>query len=400
MGKGAEIYFIIHAILIITCVVPEIFSSKFGPKAKIWVMFFWSLFFTIFAGIRWQNGTDWYQYLYHFQYSNFDNIFGQSRDVGGQGNLEWLFLLLNAIVNKLTGEFWVYNTLTAGFIQFTQFFVIKKLCPSRPLLFYCLLMVNDASYFAVRSQLSTGVGLWCYYFYKQYCDYRCGHDVKLFSIRELKKYIRQSSLAQYFVSWYAAYSIHHQSIVLLPMFLAGKVKLNACVYIVLAVVLFGSAQFLQRYVIVFSSFLGGDVGEKALHYTEFVTTGAGEGRGIASMISFLLFAVVFLIVRKREGLAKEEWYNGMLNLYLVWCTIYIVFSGAMGDLVRLSYQFNFARLFLMVAAFECFYRSKYPIKKVLLWMVFLVYVINRWRQLDSWYYFYLANVPYKTILGL
>ena len=103
---------------------------------------------------------------------------------------------------------------------------------------------------------------------------------------------------------------------------------------------------------------------------------------------------------KREGLAKEEWYNGMLNLYLVWCTIYIVFSGAMGDLVRLSYQFNFARLFLMVAAFECFYRSKYPIKKVLLWMVFLVYVINRWRQLDSWYYFYLANVPYKTIFGL
>ena len=410
MGKGAEIYFIIHAILIVTCIIPEVFSYRVHSKMKSWIMFVWSLFFTIFAGIRWQNGTDWYQYLFHFQSCSLDNIFNHYRSVGGEGKLEWLFVLLNAIVNKLTGSFWVYNTLTAGIIQFTQFYVIKKLCPTRPLLLYCLLMVNDTSYFAVRSQLSSGIGLWCYLCYKYYCEYGRFHKVNLMHIGGLWKYFKESKIVHYLVSWYSAYSIHHQSVVLLPMILAGKVKINTYAYmigsVILIIVLFISTSSLnfisslKSYIGSFSTLVGGDVGDKAVHYTEFVTDGGGSGKSISSIIIYLAFAVVFLIVRKRERLVKDEWYNAMLNLYLVWCAIYIVCSGIMNDLVRLTYQFNFARLLLMVAAFESFYRFKNIWIKVLIWIVFVAYIISRYTQLDSWYFFYMANVPYKTIFSL
>ena len=410
MGKGAEIYFVIHAVLIVTCIVPEIFSSRNNSKVKFWIMFLWSLFFTIFAGIRWQNGTDWYQYLFHFQSSSLDNVFNHSRGIGGDGKLEWLFVFLNAIVNKLTGEFWVYNTLIAGIIQFTQYYVIKKLCPARPLLLYCLLMVNDTSYFAVRSQLSTGIGLWCYLYYKYYCEYGRFHKVDLTHVRGFGKYLKECKVIHYLISWYSAYSIHHQSVVLLPMILAGKAKINTYVYtigsIILLMYLFTSTKSVnfinvfRQYVGSFSSIIGGDVGDKAVHYTEFVTDGGGSGKSIASIIIYVVFAIVFLVVRKREHLTKDEWYNAMLNLYLVWCVIYIVCSGSMNDLVRLTYQFNFARLLLMVAAFDCFYKLKNVWIKTFIWIFFIAYIISRYVQLDSWYFFYIANVPYKTIFSL
>lgn len=400
MGKGAEIYFVIHAILIVTCLVPEIFSVNFGNKPKYKIMFLWSLFFTIFAGIRWENGTDWYQYLYHFRYSSFENVFNYSRDFGGDGTLEWLFVFLNALVNKLTGEFWVYNILTAGFIQFTQYYVIKKLCPSRPLLLYCLLMVNDTSYFAVRSQLSTGVGLWCYWFYKQYCDYGRFEHLKMRCIGAWWMYLKNCKLAHFLTAWYAAYSIHNQSVVLLPMVVAGKIRFNTYVYLIVASLVFGFSDFFQTNMKFLSSHVGGAVGAKFVHYTDFVTDGGGGEKGLASVIIYLAFAGVFLVVREKENLVKDEWYNAMLNLYLVWCAIYVVFSGAMSDLVRLSYQFNFARLILMVSAFQFFYKMKYKKMKVFIWIVYIIYIVSRYRHLDDWYYFYQANVPYKTILGI
>ena len=144
--------------------------------------------------------------------------------------------------------------------------------------------------------------------------------------------------------------------------------------------------------------LGGEVGDKALWYSDFITDGAGNARGISSLLIYVFFSIMFLYVRKMQNLIQDNWYNTLLNGYLIWCFIYLIFSSGMNDLTRLAYQYNFARVLLMVNAlvfFESYLKSKGLV--FVLWLFYITYLISRYLQLDSWYFFYDANVPYKTI---
>lgn len=391
MKDGVEIYFIVHAIMLISCIFPEILNTDIQKKYRI--MFCWSLFFTLFAGFRWEIGTDWDQYYFHFTNCSFDNIFNHSRDYGGEGNLEWFYVFLNALVNELFGEFWIYNILTSAFIQFSQFYIIKKLSPMRPLLFYCIFMVGDTSYFAVRSQLSTAIGLWCYYFL--YCYYQ---SIDENSPKSLILYIKNKYIQKHFISWFLSFNVHHQSIVLLPLSIIGRVSINWKLYILILCSGLILIKIFQNYIILVATMLGGEVGDKALWYSDFITDGAGESRGITSLLMYILFSIMFLYVRKKQNLIKDNWYNTLLNGYLIWCFIYLVFSSGMNDLTRLAYQYNFARVILMVNAlvfFESYLKSRGGV--FVLWLLYITYLISRYLQLDSWFFFYEANVPYKTI---
>lgn len=56
-----------------------------GPKSlKKSVMWSLMLMETLFGGLRWQFGGDWDQFYYHFQHTNWSNIFNYVRNSAGR----------------------------------------------------------------------------------------------------------------------------------------------------------------------------------------------------------------------------------------------------------------------------------------------------------------------------
>lgn len=74
------IYIILYSMLLPGILYDAVRKSLSAKKV---VLGFYVLLFTLFRGLRWNTGTDWSQYLWHFQYLNIDNVFSYSRYGGG-----------------------------------------------------------------------------------------------------------------------------------------------------------------------------------------------------------------------------------------------------------------------------------------------------------------------------
>ena len=367
MNSGVEIYFAIH-IAVLATILLDVFP--FSRTVKKWVVIFWCVFFTLFGGFRWQIGGDWAQYYYHFRHSDFSNVFSYMRY--GDRKLEWGFVLLNATVKYLFSKFFIYNLLICGFIQYTRYKVCSILCKDYALTAYCMLTLLAVHYFAKRAELGSAVALWLFIFIKN---------------QEIKKFIPLN---------YLAFIIHHQGLVMAPMYWIGKIKLKWYYFIVLLITVSVSVYFFQDLFINAAAFIGGDVGNVALHYTEYQTEGR-EARGISTLLLNLFFAVVFLWVRKGSGKEKDVWYNAQLNMFLIQTSMYMVFSDGMDDLSRLGTLLIFAKILLLINVIRFAKEKKYTIVQVVAWLFIFVYVGQKVSKLDSWYFFYDCNVPYKTI---
>lgn len=384
MGKGADVYFIING-LILSCVLFEVFHVNTRIKKRI--MLFWSVFLSLFAGLRWGVGTDWEQYYSIFQECNLLNVFSYNRNA--HGGLEWLFVFINAIIKLIFEQFWIYNLIICSFIQFTHYYVLKKICPNRFLLAYCILYTADTSYFAVRSQLGVAISMWLFLILKKAIEDKTNVS-KSINKKHIRDYIK------YFTVCYASFSVHMQSVLFFPIYWIGKIRMKWYICIGLLSSFFILSYVYQDYFILFSHFLGGDLGSKAAFYTGY-EFGEGKGRGVANYLLDLLFLSAFLLVRHNTGKEKNEWYNLLLNIFILQSGILMIFSGGMTDLSRLAMQFALARALLIVSVIDFLDRFQYKLLLMISWAFVLSYLIYRYNGLDSWYYFYDTNVPYRTI---
>jgi phosphate/sulfate permease len=367
MKSGAEIYFAIHFAVLLSLLL-DIFSSD--EKVKRRAILFWCSFFTLFGGLRWQVGGDWEQYYWHFRHSEFSNVFSYIRY--GDRKLEWGFVLLNASIKFLFGKFFIYNLIICGFIQYTRYKVSILLCKDYALTAYCMLTLLSVHYFAKRAELSVAICLWLFIFIKS---------------SKIKKFLPLN---------YLAFIIHHQSLIMLPMYWIGKIKLKWYYFIALLVISSVAVFYFQNLFINTAAFIGGDVSDVALHYTEYQTEGR-EARGVSTLLLNIFLASVFLWVRKESGKEKDFWYNALLNMFLIQTAMYMVFSEGMDDLTRLGTLLLFAKILLIINVIRFAKEKRYTIVHVLAWLFIIAYLGQKASKVDSWYYFYEANVPYKTI---
>ena len=93
----------------------------------------------------------------------------------------------------------------------------------------------------------------------------------------------------------------------------------------------------------------------------------------------------------------DFWYNGLLNMFLVQTGIYVVFSDGMSDICRIGGLLIFAKVLLMLESVLYFkeFGKKWQYFAILAF--YGVYLISKIKSLDHGYYFYLCNVPYRTI---
>ena len=146
----------------------------------------------------------------------------------------------------------------------------------------------------------------------------------------------------------------------------------------------------------FALSMEGDIAEKLYHYTQFETEGKAGASYFAWALNYFLI-MAYIYYRECVKSHKDMWINTLLVMSIAHSCIYIVFSGGMGDLIRLAILFLPAKAMLFVNCFTYFSKSKSFVLKHISLSFLLLYMIYRLTQLCTWYYFEDVNVPYKTI---
>lgn len=372
MGLDVQVYFIIHTVLFL-CIFLDFLHVKKNIRDVVLIIVV--VFITLFGGLRWQTGTDWYQYYNHFMHSDLGNIFSQKKDGTGRF-LEPGFVFVNALIKYIFGTFWMYNLITTGIIQFIRYKVCKTLCGEYALTAYCAMMILSTNYFSIRAGLGMGVALASFYFIQQ---------------RRIKGFLFTNI---------ASYLIHVQGIVMFPFYWIGRIKLNWKVFIIILLSMSSLAYFFQsQFTALASAFGDTSAGSLAMHYAENVET-VSDGsrvRGASTIFMNVVYSVLFLYVRKKKCLEKDFWYNSLLNMFLVQTGIYIVFSNGMSDICRIAGMLIFAKVLLMIESVKYFRElgKKWQCYSILLF--YAIYLISKIKSLDHGAFFYICNVPYKTI---
>lgn len=360
-------YYTIYSFLLIS----TIFEMSNRRTKKV-VMLFWCVFFTFFVGLRWQVGTDWDSYFEIFRASTFDSIFSLDKYGDGRENVEPLYVLLNAIVNETFGEFYIFNLLEAGIIQFSLFYVSRYFTPNTPIITYAFLFIL-IGLFPVRASLSLAVALWGY------------------------KYIREQKLIKFLIILAAACMIHMKTAILFPCYWIGKIKLKWYLFFIiyLSIVML-YVTFQQQLTALVSLFDSSSMADKFLVYTKNETEGFRGLSYIGVGLNVFLMSI-YLYLRKRKILVDTRWHNAILNMYLISLCLYALFSDGMGDLTRLATIFILPQVLLLVSAISYYGHHRVLILKMGAIFFFVLYYIYRIYQETHAYFFEECNIPYRTI---
>lgn len=362
-----EFYYIIHALAFLSIL------FEFGSqRTKKGIMILWGVFFTLLGGLRWQIGGDWDQYLDHYLYSDWNNIFNYDRYGNGIEKLEPGFVFLNALVRHTFGKFYWYNLLVCGFLQFSIYNFCLRYSPKRPLLLYSWIVVAALNYFPVRSGLSVAVIYWAYQF------------------------IQEKKLWRFLLIVAVASLIHAQCLIMLPCYWFGKLKTSFKTFAIIYIIMVVNSYIFKDTFALLTNFIGGELGEKAHFYTEIEKAG-GSNLSYSSWGLNLFFAFVFYQVRAKWNLQKDEWYNTLLNMYLLYMGLFIVFSQGAGELTRLTASVGFSFIILYITTINKLIDSKQKILSIGAIVFYLLYYTYKFSFIGTSAFFEEANVPYKTI---
>lgn len=363
-----EVYYSIYVLVLLSL----LFELK-GHKYKRYVIVFWCIFFTLFGGLRWNMGSDWDQFYYHFQQSSWKNIFSYDRYGNGQELLEPGYVFLNVLVKSLFSKYYVFNTIVCGFLQFTNYKFVYKFSPKRPLLFYGFIVFTSMNFFPVRNGLSMGFVFWA------------------------MMAIYERNIIKFLIFSFLASSIHYQCILIFPMYWIGKIKLNNLVYVaifILVVILRYILENLFRDVIVVSE---GEILEKAEYYSNI--SASGHSASYISWGLFFFFLLNYLYIRNFVKKKYLLWYNTLLNGYMIYVSIFIVFSENMGTLSRLASVVGGTNLILFIYTINFYISRKNEVVKMGAIIFFVLYCCYKMlgvaNSLNG--YFEKVNVPYRTI---
>lgn len=362
-----ETYYYIFTLVFISFV-----FIRSDVKIQKVIMLFWVLFFTLFGGLRWEIGGDWKQYYFHFLNSSWNNIFNYDRYGNGVETLEPGFVFLNVLIKTLFDKFWIYNLIICLIIQLSNYKFSIYFFPKYPLLCHCTLLIMANYIFPVRSGLSLGICIWAYIYLKQ---------------RKILKYALVVAIASL---------IHYQQLILLPLYFLQYVKLKGKYLIIIFISIILLSFVLKKYVVALSLLFSGELGNKMYNYTQEETLGF-LGPSYIGWALNAFFLIIYINIRSRFSLQKDCWYNALINIFIIYNAIFIIFSGGMGDLARLSSSLLPAQCLLLVDAFVKMSRDKVFLVRILSFIFFFSYMLYKIPTIWSGTYFKYNSVPYKTI---
>lgn len=341
----------------------EIFGSglNFSSKKKCYNIAI--ILLILFAGFRWETGTDWDSYLYYYESNSSINdyiYYGEDFEFG--------FRIYNAILKSLFpyGSFTVYLLITSIVIFICQSIFIKKFISPQYLLFglflfYCF-MVDDVCF--VRQNFGRALGL-------------------MSLVYALDKKKNKSFLFAVLASF-----IHVSNIFFLFSYLLINWHISNK-WIVVAIVcsiLLGEVDVLTMVLEQLIGGIGIDMLErKAEGYSGL--SGNHEALGVVdvqsmyymSLLKKLIFIPIFLWLRHKIATTSySRQYNGILNVVVLgYCIYFVTHSNAF--IARMSANYSVLEYVLFAYLFVYFFMRYVRLKLVFV----LVVAVYGYMKMDG-----------------
>lgn len=304
-----KIYLFFYILLFVLAIFE---MTKDLKKYKIVIIFFSFSFLTLFTGLRWETGTDWFSYKELFDTLELDwtfllNVY--SFDLG--------YVILNALVKLVTDNYILFLLIDSIIALSVVFYFLKKYSPNPNISLFVFYNAFFVAQFmgSNRRIISLGAGLFVFYFiYK----------------KEFKKYMLWQTVAFLF---------HRSSIILiLSWFIPHKRFTTKQIFSILFICLIiGIPQLPFKLVGFFgdvlSVFSNNSFVDKILFYSENSDSVISDNTNplilmTLSVIKRSFFIIFYLYIIRKNSDILDPLSDYFLNIYIVGFAIYLLFNGS------------------------------------------------------------------------
>lgn len=362
------IYIVLYSILLWSI----FFEKKSTLNVQTNIIYFFVIVFTLFRGLRWNTGTDWWQFYDVFQLADWDNIFSFSR-YSSETTLEFGYVLINVLIKKLGGNYTFFLLITNFFIlcSYARFSLKQS---STPILLFVNILLT-VQIFPVRLHIATAILLFSF------------------------NYIFERKFIQFLIIVFLASTIHSSAWIFAPVYFLYGHSINIkCVLVFGAIFLIFSNVFnsLLLELIYWTTskftFLGPSIINKLLTYTNYTPDSVGPVR---NSIMSILFSLIFLIFFGRLTITAKESTKTTMNLYFY---IFVIFTIIMRlipfyGLKRLGEYFFIGAPFLLTILINESLKVFHP--RILVYLLFFAYMYYKLYYLMIFYGE--LHIPYYTV---
>jgi hypothetical protein len=353
-------YFIVFLIGVLFAVLDLFAANK---NLKIAMILTYGFIIIIFAGLRWETGTDWENYLTAL--TNVQNV-----DYG-QSGYEFGYELLLRFASSLSNKYTLVLFITAIFIYSFTSGLLKKYSPYP--LFSLLLLLSyslNASGFGYRQDLAIALTFFSFHF------------------------IVEKKLIWYLFFIFLAIMFHQSAIIFLPAFWIARINWNKkslfilISFIVLIKVLIWQ---LSQIVPIFSAMAASKVEIYSDLTPEEKNMNLGDPflilfRGLLNR-SILILPPLILMYKKRDNLI----FRGSFNLVLMGIVLFVIFHPLGAVFLRFTRYYDIFHI-ILISLMLSFSKANF---KILLFILYLLYCVFKFSYVlitdDNVY------VPYQTI---
>lgn len=299
------LYLILFSFVIIETV-------KEFTKFKFLIFGFFLFVLTLFTGLRWETGTDWFSYKELFDTLELDwtfliNVY--SFDLG--------YVILNALVRLFTDNYTLFLLIDSFIAVGIVYYFLKKYSPNPNISLFVFYNAFFVAQFmgSNRRMISLGAGLFVFYFILE---------------KNYKKYAFWQTIAFLF---------HRSSIMLLlTWFVPRKRFTTKQIFNILFICLIiGIPQLPFKIVGILgeslSSFSSNSIVDKMLFYSENSENVIPENTNpvilmILSVIKRSVFIAFYLYVINKNKGVLDPLSDYFLNIYIIGFAIYLLFNGS------------------------------------------------------------------------
>ncbi|MCE6990962.1 EpsG family protein [Dyadobacter sp. CY323] len=315
----------------------------------------------LIAGLRWNTGTDWGNYLYYF--TQIDN-----RPFGNSGMEIGYEVLVRSFKTLVSSDPTPFLFFCAIFIVSTTYFTLFKYSPFP--LFSLFLLISYSlvgSGFGVRQDLAIALSFLSIMFIKE---------------REFYKFAIIMVLAAL---------IHNSSLIFFPAYFLYNFKWTVLNTILIVVVVIVCVLMSETIMQTFGSMVSENKAETYLEMGMETTKNPYTtlAKGLSGRFLFLLIVIGFV----KYGTEKDDFYNGVFNIYVFGIIIYTIFSPINLIFSRLARPYDIFQIILLPMAYYQAKRS-YKVVIILILFAFSFLKFSTFVRDDEEVY-----IPYKTILS-
>jgi hypothetical protein len=354
-------YFIVFFTCFIITIIDLFLKNK---KVSNILVIGYGLIFIFFAGIRWETGTDWENYVFAFYVINNNPKLGNS---GYEFFYEIFVYLSSFLVKKYT--FILFTTATT--IYLFTLSSVKKYSPYPIFSFLLLLSYSiNSSGFGYRQDLAIAIAFFSFYF------------------------IIKNQLFLFIVTIFIANLFHQSALIFFPSYWIAKINWNTK-KILLAILLLSFIYFISNKFSDLASIYSDTAAYKVSSYTELdedqKTMGKGDQitlliQGLANRLVIIIPAIIMIYKHKDNFI-----YKGVFNLFLFGIALYIIFTPLGVVFLRFTRYFDIFHI-LLVPLTVYFSRRYLKLFLILFYLLFCIFKFTTVLMNDKNIY-----VPYKTI---